>query len=119
MCTIQLALSDRGKASALSMLLSRSTHVPVLCVQTPDFATACVVVMDGDRYAREPGAALNADRIVLITRNDEGHLKEAWEAGVNSVLSENDPLNTVVLAVLSACLRAGGTKQKNQGLRPM
>jgi DNA-binding NarL/FixJ family response regulator len=118
MCTIQLALSDGDKASALSMMLSRSTHVPVLCVETPDFTSACVVVMDGDRFAREPAAALNADRVVLITRNDEGHLHAAWEAGVNSVLSDQDPMNTVVLAVLSACLRVTTMKQKQQGSRP-
>ena len=119
MASIQLALSDRGKSAALSSLLTRSTHVPVLCVDSPDFADACVVVMDGLRFASEPESPAHADRIVLITRKDEGHLRAAWEAGVNSVLSDQDPLDTVVLAVLSACLRAGAVKQKLPGARPM
>jgi hypothetical protein len=119
MASIQLALSDPAKSSALINLLARSTHVPVFCVDTPDYASACVVVMDGERFASEPAAAANADRIVLITRNDEPRLKAAWEAGVNSVLSDQDPLNTVVLAVLSACLRAGSMKQNLPGARPM
>ncbi len=119
MASIQLALSDVAKASALSNLLARSTHVPVLCVAKPDFATACVVVMDGQRFSADPVAAQHADLVVLITRNDEGHLRAAWEAGVNTVLSDQDPLNTVVLAVLGACLRAGTAKQKPSGSRPV
>ena len=119
MASIQLALSDQGKSAALSSLLSRSTQVPVFCVDTPDFASACVVVMDGQRFASEPEAPAHADRIVLITRNDEGQLRAAWEAGVSSVLSDHDPLNTVVLAVLSACLRFGTVKHKMPGQRPM
>lgn len=119
MCTIQLVLSDTAKAEALSKMLSRSTQIPVLCVDTPDFTSACVVVMDGQRFEREPLAALHADRVVLITRNDEGRLRAAWDAGVQSVLSDQDPMNTVVLAVLSTCLRAGTVKQMPDGLRPM
>jgi len=52
------------------------------------------------------------ERIVLITNTDPTHLRAAWEAGVNSVLTEHDPMNTVVLAVLACCLRTGSTRQK-------
>jgi len=119
MASIQLVLTDRAKSAALSHMLARSTQVPVLCVDTPDFSSACVVVMDDQRFASQPEASAHADRIVLITRNDERHLKAAWEAGVNSVLSDQDPLDTLVLAVLSACLRVGVVKQKLPGERPM
>jgi len=119
MCTIQLALSDADKAAVLSRMLSRSTEIPVLCVETPDFATACVVVMDTQRFEREPLAAVHADRVVLITRNDEVRLRAAWDAGVQTVLSDQDPLNTVVLAVLSTCLRAGTVKHIPEGMRLM
>ncbi len=68
--------------------------------------------MDGESFSSLTAPVRFADRIVLITRNDPGRLREAWDAGVNSVLSEQDPLNTVVLAVLAACLRSGTARQK-------
>jgi hypothetical protein len=34
-------------------------------------------------------------------------MRDAWEAGVSSVVTDQDPPNTVVLAILSACLRSG------------
>lgn len=114
MGSIQVALSDTAKADALRVLLARSTQVPVLCAEAPDFAAACVVVIDAERFSRLPQPLSHPDRIVLITRNDPGHLKEAWEAGVHSVLSEQDPLNTVVLAVLATCLRSGTARQSQE-----
>jgi len=74
-------------------------------------------VMDGARFRLEPTPLAHPERIVLITPNDAGNLKEAWEAGVNSVLSDQDPLNTVVLAVLAVCLRSGTARQKPTGGR--
>jgi DNA-binding NarL/FixJ family response regulator len=47
------------------------------------------------------------DRVVLLTPNDPNHMRDAWEAGVSSVVTDQDPPNTVVLAILSACLRSG------------
>ena len=112
MGSIQIALSDSAKADALRILLARSTHAPVMCVETPNFEEACAVVLDGRRFSAEPGPLTHPERIVLITNNDPANLREAWEAGVNSVLSEQDPLNTVVLAVLASCLRTSSIRQK-------
>jgi hypothetical protein len=109
---IQLVLSDPVKAETLRGLLARSSDMPVRCVDMPDYGSACVVVMDGARF-REMGAPISRpDRLVLITSNDADHLGEAWDAGVNSVLNEQDSLNTVVLAVLAACLNAGTGKPR-------
>ena len=47
-----------------------------------------------------------------MTRNDPSHLRDAWEAGVSSVVTDQDPPNTVVLAILSACLRSGTAEAK-------
>lgn len=112
MGSIQIALSDTAKADALRVLLARSTHVPVLCVESPDYEEACAVVLDAPRFSAQPGPLTHPERIVLITPNDPIRLREAWEAGVNSVLTEQDPLNTVVLAVLASCLRTSSTRQK-------
>lgn len=117
MASIQLALSDAVKADALRALLARSTNVPVRCVESPNYEEACAVVLDGARIRQEKLPLAHPDRIVLITPNDAGHLREAWEAGVNSVVSEQDPLNTVVLAVLAVCLRSGTARAKPTGGR--
>ena len=114
---IQLSMSDPARCEALRTLLARSTHVPVSSVESPDFEHACVIVMDADRFSQLPTPLSRPEAIVLITRNDPRHLREAWEAGVNSVLSEQDPLNTVVLAVLATCLRSGSAKPKTVGGR--
>lgn len=114
MGSIQVALSDAARADALRALLARSTSVPVLCTESPDFEDACAVVLDAVRFSSLPQPLARPDRVVLITRNDPGHLTEAWEAGVHSVLSEQDPLNTVVLAVLATCLRCGAARQKHE-----
>ncbi|MGC8761763.1 MAG: hypothetical protein ACP5VC_17545 [Bryobacteraceae bacterium] len=110
--SIQVSLTDADRARALCELLQRSTQTPVVCTDRPDLENACAVVLDRDSFHRLPQPLEHADRIVLITSNDATHLKEAWEAGVHSVLSEQDPLNTVVLAVLATCLRSGTRKMK-------
>ncbi|MGQ9918545.1 MAG: hypothetical protein ACUVS7_14100 [Bryobacteraceae bacterium] len=115
MGSIQIILSDAEKAESLTALLQRSTQTPVVRLETPDLESACVAVMDFESFQRLPRPVEYADRIVLIAANDAVHLKEAWEAGVHSVLSEQDPLNTVVLAALATCLRSGTRKQKPVG----
>ena len=105
MASIQIALSDTAKADALRVLLARSTPVPVLCVESPDYEDACAVVLDGLRFNAQAGPLTHPERIVLITNKDPTRLREAWEAGVNSVVFDKDPLNTTVLAVMSARLR--------------
>jgi hypothetical protein len=112
MGSIQVSLSDENRARALCSLLERSTQTPVVCAEQPDLEHACAAVLDMDSFHRLPRPVENADRIVLIAGNDAVHLKEAWDAGVHSVLSEQDPLNTVVLAVLATCLRSGTRKPK-------
>jgi DNA-binding NarL/FixJ family response regulator len=110
--SIQLALSDQAKAASLRALLARSTQLEVQCVDNPDTEQACVVVVDAAHLDRLRTPLPHPDRVVLITRSDPNHLREAWEAGINSVVSDQDSVNTVVLAVLSACLRAGCMKPK-------
>lgn len=107
MSSIQLALSNTAKADQLRSLLCRNTQLQVRCVESPSLEDACVVVVDPPHLQMLPSPLAFPDRVVLITENDASHLRDAWEAGVNSVVSEQDPPNTVVLAILSACLRSG------------
>jgi hypothetical protein len=113
MSCIQLALSNVAKADLLRSLLCRSTQLPVCCVDSPNIEEACVVVVDPPHLRMLPSPLAFPERVVLITQNDAIHLKDAWEAGVNSVVSEQDPPNTVVLAILSACLRSGSASPKH------
>ena len=115
---IQLALSDAGKADKLRSLLSRSTQLQVRCVETPSLKEACVVVVDPAHLRMLPVPLDFPERVVLITPNDPNQLKEAWDAGVNSVVNEQDPPNTVVLAILSACLRSGSASPEHILGRP-
>jgi hypothetical protein len=113
MSCIQLALSNAAKSDLLRSLLCRSTQLPVHCVELPCIEEACVVVVDPPHLRMMPSPLAFPDRVVLITQNDANHLKDAWEAGVNSVVSDQDPPNTVVLAILSACLRSGSASPRH------
>jgi hypothetical protein len=119
MSCIQLALSNAAKADLLRSLLCRSTQLPIHCVEAPCIEEACVVVVDPSHLRMIPLPLAFPERVVLITKNDANHLKDAWEAGVNSVVSEQDPPNTVVLAILSACLRSGSASPRHVIDRPL
>ena len=119
MSCIQLALSNTAKADLLRGLLCRSTQLPVHCVDSPCVEDACVVVVDPPHLRMMPSPLAFPDKVVLITQNDANHLKDAWEAGVNSVVSDQDSPNTVVLAILSACLRSGSTSPRHVSGPPL
>jgi DNA-binding NarL/FixJ family response regulator len=114
MGSIQLALSDAAKAEVLRGVLARSAQRDVVCVEKPDLASACVVVVDQAHMAGLPQPLPQPDKIVLLAASDPDSLKEAWDAGVSSVVSEQDSLNTLVLAILSVCLRTGAARSKDE-----
>jgi hypothetical protein len=64
-----------------------------------------VVVLDEAAFARLPLPLTNPERVVLITRKDPQTMAEAWDAGIMSVVSEADPISTVLLAIMAAALR--------------
>ena len=103
--TIQIAIGNTPYASALKELLTRNGSWDVRCVENPDMDCAGVLVLDAEQLDRLAIPLDNPERIVLITKNDPRALSRAWEAGVNSVVFDKDPLNTTVLAVMSARLR--------------
>jgi hypothetical protein len=103
--TVQLTIADVPYASALRELLERGGAVLVRCVDLPDTRQDGVIVVDSDGLDRLPSPLLNPERIVLITRNDSAHLEQAWNAGVRSVVFNDDPLGTAVLAIMAVGLR--------------
>ena len=111
--TIQLAISDASYAKTLRDVLTRSAAWKVLAVETPDPCLEGVIVVDAPALDRLPSQVENPERVVLITQNDPPHLARAWEAGVVSVVFENDPISTAMLAIMAARLRVAKPARQN------
>jgi len=108
MQSVQLSIADGEYATAVREALARSCAWHVEAVESPDLSRACVMVLDEQTFARLPLPLSNPERIVLISRKEPQapqFLAQAWEAGIVSVVSEEDPLSTVLLAIMAAALR--------------
>jgi hypothetical protein len=106
MRTIQIAVSDQGYADNLSRVLGQSGAWEIVCVDVPDAARLGVVVVDEDALDLLPAPLENPERVVLVDQGDGVDLNRAFEMGIKSVVSSRDPLDTVLLAVMAADLRA-------------
>lgn len=105
MQTVQLSIADGHYAAAVREALARNCAWHIESGPVPDLSHDCVVVLDEAAFARLAFPLANPERVVLITRKDPQTLAEAWEAGIVSVVSESDPINTVLLAIMAAALR--------------
>ena len=105
MHAVQLSMADRRYEASIREALSRSCAWQIESVAAPDLAQECVLVLDEAAFARLRLPLSNPERVVLITRKDPEALAEAWNAGIVSVVSDTDPLNTVLLAIMAAALR--------------
>ena len=105
MQTVQLSIADCAYAAAIREALSRSCAWQVQAVDRPDPSRQCVLVLDEAAFARLPLPLSNPQRVVLITRKDPQLMAQAWEAGIVSVVSQEDPTSTVMLAIMAAALR--------------
>lgn len=103
--TIQLTIHDAPYAAALRELLESNGTCEVRCVEAPEPGRDGVMVVDSDALHSLALPLSNPERVVLITRNDPQHLAQAWNAGIRSVVFNEDPLSTAVLAILAAELR--------------
>jgi hypothetical protein len=103
--TVQLSLTDTAFAAVLREALSRSGPWRVAIVDRPDFTVPCVVVIDETSFARLPLPLFHPERVVLITPQDPQLLAQAWDAKLVSVVSNEDPIPTVLLAIMAAALR--------------
>ena len=105
MQAVQLSIVNGGYAAAVREALSRSCAWHVETVDQPDPSQKCVLVLDESAFARLPLPLSNPERVVLITRKDPQLLAQAWEVGIVSVVSDEDPISTVLLAIMAAALR--------------
>ena len=109
MQTVQLSIADSQYAATVREALSRSCAWHVEAVERPDLSRHCVMVLDEQAFERLPLPLSNPERIVLVARKEPQFLAQAWEAGIVSVVSEEDPLSTVLLAIMAAALRVAKT----------
>lgn len=87
-------------------MLERSGAEEVVCVDVPDLERGGVLVMDGGTFDGLPSPPADPERVVLVARSGSRDLDRAFEAGIKSVVSNRDPLDTVLLAIMAADLRA-------------
>lgn len=102
---VQLAIMDSAYEEALREALVRSGPWHVECVDAPKAGDKCVLVMDEACLNRLSLPLPYPERIVLLTRKDPAKLSHAWEAGIVSLVSPDDPPGTVLLAIMAAALR--------------
>lgn len=105
MQTVQLAIVDSGYEEALRDALVRSGPWHVESVEVPRPDEKCVLVMDEVCLNRMPLPLPYPERVVLLTRKDPANLSHAWDAGIVSLVSPDDPPGTVLLAIMAAALR--------------
>lgn len=115
MHAVQLVLADPVYAAGLRDALTRSGPWSIDSPDVPDLSQPCVLVLDEGALTRAPRPLLHPERVVLITRTDPQHLAQAWEAGIVSVVSSQDPPSTVLLAIMAACLRVPRQKSTAAG----
>ena len=120
MQTVQLAIADGIYAAALREALSHTCAWHVESVNCPDPSQPCVLVLDQTGLERLPLPLANPERIVLIAHRDSQQMAEAWEAGIVSVVSAQDPISTVLLAIMAAGLRVDKphNQQAASGISP-
>jgi hypothetical protein len=114
--SVQLSIADGQYAATVREALSRSCAWHVEAVECPDLSSHSVMVLDEQAFARLPLPLSNPGQFVLIAHKEHqvsDFLEQAWEAGIVSVVSEEDPLNTVLLAIMAAALRVA--KPANSG----
>ena len=105
MQSVLLSIGDGQYAADIREALSRNCAWHIESVDRPDMKQPCVLVLDEIAFARLPLPLSNPERIVLISRPDPLLLAQAWEAGIVSVVSQEDSLSTVLLAIMAAALR--------------
>jgi hypothetical protein len=105
MPTVELALSNAAYANALRSALARNGNWEIESCRVPSAAAKSVIVVDDDALDCLPQPLAHPERVVLVTHNDPQHLARAWEAGIVSVVFEEEPPGTAVLAVMAASLR--------------
>jgi hypothetical protein len=103
--TVRLALADTAYAAALRDALNHTCAWPIDSAESLDPGQPCVLVLDEAALARLPLSLSHPECIVLITHKTSERMAQAWDAGIVSVVGWDDPMDTVLLAIMAAALR--------------
>lgn len=112
MRTVQLEIADAACVAALRNALCHSGPWHVESVERPDLTLPGVLVVDEAGFERLPLPLLHPERLVLITRRNPELLGRAWDAGIVSVVSPDDSLPTLLLAIMATALRAAKSQDE-------
>ena len=105
MQTVQISIADPAYGAALREALVHSCAWRVEAVQQPDPSQHGVMVLDWAAFLRLPTPLSNPERVVLIGPQEPEVLAQAWDAGIVSIVSQGDPIDTVLMAIMAAGLR--------------
>jgi len=105
MTTVQIIMANRGYARELERLLIRDGKHRVLQLESPDQNQAGVVVMDESSFNEFEKIPCQPEQVVLVAGHESSLLTRAWEAGLRSVVYNDEPIQTTLLAVIAAELR--------------
>ncbi len=121
MQTVQLAIADAAYESALREALTHTGPWQIVTADAPDPSQKSVLVLDEDAFDRLPLPVPAPERVVLIARKDASSLARAWDAGIVSVVSKDDPPATILLAIMAAALRVPKDSHisTNRGISPI
>lgn len=107
---VQLVLADRGFSQRLRGALLREPAFHGwrvdCCLDQPELRQPGVIVLDAAALDRLGGSIPQPERVVLITQRTPQELARAWDTGIVSVIYEDEPLSTAMLAVMAARFRA-------------
>ncbi|MDE3166688.1 MAG: hypothetical protein KGN36_12855 [Acidobacteriota bacterium] len=105
MQNVQLSIADPVYGLAIREALVHSCAWHVQPAAEPDPALHGVMVLDWAAFCKLPLPLDNPERVVLIGPQEPQVLAQAWDAGIVSVVSQGDPIDTVLMAIMAAALR--------------
>lgn len=105
MHSVQIVISDSGRAREIGRYLTAKTHFRVRRSPAPSPRSHQVLLMDEPTFRAAISRLAHPERIVLLASQPNEVWDEAMRAGVVSVVKEEDSLETLLMAVLCADLR--------------
>lgn len=100
---IKISVSDSALSARIEEALHRSTVWQVLRFNQPA-GLSDILVLDDQAFDQGSSSIPNPQRVVFISSNPE-NIAKAWGLGIESVVSDADPISTMLLAIMAAGLR--------------